>query len=85
MYGCDKGWRETKGEAVEHTRCTASTPEPYHISLKPSHPPGHRLEYNLAGDSGGLPSPLSEALLRPDRLPTAQILEQLYGPGTEAL
>lgn len=80
-----KDGEKTKGGALEHIPCTASTPEPYRISLKPSHPPGHRLEYNLAGDSGGLPSPLSEALLRPDRLPTAQILEQLYGPGTEAL
>lgn len=78
-----KDGEKTKGGALAHTRCAA--PECYHISLKPSGPPGHRLEYNLAGDSGGLPGPLSEALLRPDRLPTAEILEQLYGPGTEAL
>ena len=73
------------GEKTKGTHTPCAIPERYHISLKPSRPPGHRLEYNLAGDSGGLPSPLSETLLRPDRLPTAQILEQLYGPGTEAL
>lgn len=71
-----------KGGALTRTQCTPL--EPHCISLMLSHSPGHRLEHYLAVDSGGLSSPLPETLLRPDGLPTAQILEQLCGPGTEA-
>jgi len=58
---------------------------PHSSSSSPTPTPGHRLEHHPAADRRGFPGPLLEALLRPDSLPAAQILEQLCGPGAEAL
>ena len=63
--------------------CTISVCLNAYISAP--HPLGHWLESHPAADRPGLPGPLLEALLRPDSLPAAQILEQLRGPGAEAL